>query len=286
MSPKQAIGYPPEGSVASGICRTLPSQAFQRPSNLGKLGAMRVRSALTGAILASSLLLAMGASDPNPAEIPVPQGGWANDRHAQKLELEKTHKYDLLLVGDSITHNFERPEFQPTWNQYFAPRNALDLGYSGARTENILWNIANGELDGQSPKVVTLMIGTNNADETNFPTHHTGEQIYGGIRAIVKAIRKKLPHSKILLLRCFPFGADPDHNSRGIVLNRASELAKKLADNRHVFWCDVNHVFLNPDGTMNKVLMPDLLHPSPEGAQKWGEAMEPLLSKLYGDSAR
>jgi lysophospholipase L1-like esterase len=247
---------------------------------------MRVRSALTGAILASSLLLAMGASDPNPAEIPVPQGGWANDRHAQKLELEKTHKYDLLLVGDSITHNFERPEFQPTWNQYFAPRNALDLGYSGARTENILWNIANGELDGQSPKVVTLMIGTNNADETNFPTHHTGEQIYGGIRAIVKAIRKKLPHSKILLLRCFPFGADPDHNSRGIVLNRASELAKKLADNRHVFWCDVNHVFLNPDGTMNKVLMPDLLHPSPEGAQKWGEAMEPLLSKLYGDSAR
>ena len=80
---------------------------------------------------------------------------------------------------------------------------ALNLGYSGARTENILWNIANGELEGQSPKVITLMIGTNNADAKNYPTHHNGEQIAGGIKAIVAAIKAKCPDSKILLLRCF-----------------------------------------------------------------------------------
>lgn len=248
----------------------------------GKLGDMRSRSALAFLCLVSATLCfaAHFAADPNPAEVPVPQGGWANDRHTQKVELEKSHKYDLLLIGDSITHNFEKAEYQPIWNQYFAPKNALDLGYSGARTENILWNIENGELDGQSPKVVTLMIGTNNADETNYPTHHTGEQIYGGIKAIIKEIRKRCPKTKILLLRCFPFGADPDHNSRGIVLNTASALAKKLADNRHVFWCDVNHVFLTSDGMMDKALLPDVLHPNPEGARKWAEAMEPLLKKL------
>jgi len=224
--------------------------------------------------------------DVNPAEVPVPQGAWADQRHAEKLALEKTHKYDLLLVGDSITHNFEKPEYQAVWDQYFGPRNALDLGYSGARTENILWNLENGELDGQSPKVITLMIGTNNADETNYPTHHTGEQIYGGIRAILQLMRKKTPRAKILLLRCFPFGDQPDHNSRGIVLNRASELAKGLADNRHVFWCDVNHVFLNPDGSLNRSVMPDALHPNPEGARLWAQAMEPLVSKLMGDKPR
>ena len=252
-----------------------------------KLGVMRLQSLAFLAISTLCFGLPSGqAGVTNPAEIPTPQGGWATDRHQTKLNLEKSHQYDLLMLGDSITHNFEKPEYAPIWDKYFGSRNALDLGYSGARTENILWNIANGELDGQSPKVVTLMIGTNNADETNYPTHHTGEQIAGGIRAIVRAVEKKLPHTKILLLRCFPYGAEPDHNSRGIVLNRASEIAKKLANNRRVFWCDVNQVFLNPDGTMNRQLMPDLLHPSPEGARKWAEAMEPLLSKLMGDKSR
>ena len=85
----------------------------------------------------------------------------------------------------------------------------MNLGYSGARTENILWNIQNGELDGQSPKVITLMIGTNNADAKNYPTHHDGRQIAGGIRAIVAALKAKCPTAKILLLRCFPGARRP-----------------------------------------------------------------------------
>jgi lysophospholipase L1-like esterase len=248
---------------------------------------MRIRSAvaIAGLLAVAGYAYSLQIST-NPAEVPISQGGWAERRHAEKLALEKTHTYDLLMIGDSITHNFEKPEYQPVWNRYFAPRNALDLGYSGARTENILWNIENGEVNGQSPKVVMLMIGTNNADETNYPTHHTGEQIAGGIRAIVNLIRVKLPSTKILLLRCFPFGQQPDRNSRGIVLNEASRLARKLADNRHVFWCDVNHVFLNKDGSMSKELMPDYLHPSPEGARLWAQAMEPLLSRLMGDRRR
>jgi len=248
---------------------------------------MRFRSfvALVGLVSFSAVCHSIQTSA-NPAEVPVSQAEWAERRHGEKLALEKSHRYDLLMIGDSITHNFEKPEYQPVWNQYFAPRNALDLGYSGARTENILWNIEHGELDGQTPKVVTLMIGTNNADETHYPTHHTGEQIFGGIRAIVKEIRQRLPKAKIILLRCFPYGEKPDLNSRGMVLNDASMRAKRLADNRHVFWCDVNHVFLNPDGSMNKVLMPDYLHPSPEGARLWAEAMEPMLSRLMHDKRR
>jgi len=246
----------------------------------------RPRLPLTLAIALTFAATYAAHQEPNPAEIPVSQGGWAESRHTEKLALEKSHQYDLLMIGDSITHNFERKEYQAVWDRYFASRNALDLGYSGARTENILWNIEHGELDGQNPKAVTLMIGTNNADETHYPTHHTGEQIAGGIRAIVKAIREKLPKTKILLIRTFPYGDQPDKTSRGLGINRASELAKRLADNRHVYWCDVNHVFLNPDGSMDKVVMPDVLHPTPEGAHRWAEAMEPLLSKLMHDKRR
>ena len=223
--------------------------------------------------------------DANPAEVPVPQPGM-EQRHAEKVAAIANDKFDLLMIGDSITQNFERPEYQPVWQQYYAPRHAINLGYSGGRTENTLWNLEHGELVGQSPKVVTLMIGTNNADETNYPSHHSPEQIAGGITAIVKLLRKDLPNTKILLLACFPFGEHPAANHRGIVLSQTNLLIKPLADGKYVFFCDVGHVFLNKDGSMNKDLLPDFLHPNPDGARLWAKEMESLLSKLMGDKPR
>jgi hypothetical protein len=67
--------------------------------------------------------------------------------------------------------------------------------------------------------------------------------------------------------------------------NRASDTISGLAEGKHVFYCDVNLVFLNPDGSINHEMMPDWLHPSPAGAKAWVQAMEPLLSKLMGDKS-
>ena len=223
----------------------------------------------------------------NPAVIPVPQPGM-EARHTQKVAAAAKEKFDLLLIGDSITHGLETPRFKDVWKQFYEPRHTLNLGYSGARTENILWNLKNGEIEGQSPKAAILMIGTNNADEQHFLTNHNGDQIGGGIEAIVKLLREKLPTTKIVILRCFPFGANPSNatNVRNAVLCRASDLASRLADGKQVFYADINHVFLNLDGTMNRGLMPDCLHPTPAGAKLWGQAMEPLLSSLLGDASR
>lgn len=214
---------------------------------------------------------------PNPAAAPVPQRGMEK-RHADKVAAARAKKYDVLLVGDSITHNLETPAFQAVWKQYFEPRNALNLGYSGARTENILWNLLNGELDGQSPRVVTLMIGTNNIDEKNYPTRHTAGQLAGGIEAIVRLLREQLPDTKIVLIRTFPgcYGG-PNPTSHRAILDRACEIASRVADGKHVVYCDVNPLFLNPDGSLKKELMPDWLHPNPEGARLWAEALAPLL---------
>lgn len=226
------------------------------------------------------------APQENTAAIPVPQQGMEG-RHSAKVEEAKKATFDLILVGDSIIHNFENPEYMPVWQQYFAPRRALNLGYSGCRTENTIWNLRNGELAGQSPKVVTLMIGTNNVDEKNYPIRHTAGQLAGGIQAIIGEIRQKCPGAKILLLRPFPGSYDGTApTSHRMILERAGDLAKALADNERVFYLDVNAVFLNPDGSINQALMPDCLHPNPEGARRWAEAMEPLLSKLMGDSSR
>lgn len=225
------------------------------------------------------------AQTQNPATVPVE--GYAKKRHAEKAELLKTNKYDLLMFGNSITHNFEKPEYQPIWNQFFAPRNALNLGTSAYRTENLVWEIQNLPLENQSPKVAIVEIGTNNIDEKNYPTRHTAGQLAGGIETIVKLLREKLPQTKIIIMRCFPgcYGG-PNPTSHRAILERASDIVLKLADNKTVFYCDVNHVFLNLDGSINHDQMPDWLHPSPAGAKAWAQAMEPLLSQLMGDTSR
>jgi len=220
----------------------------------------------------------------NPATVPV--AGYNPKRHAEKLALIAKDKFDLIMIGNSITNNFEKPQYQSVWNQFFAPRKAVNLGFSGYRTENLIWNIQNDELEGQSPKVAVLEIGTNNIDEKHYPTRHTAGQLAGGIEAVVKLMREKLPDTKIILLRCFPgcYGG-PNPTSHRLILERASDIVSKIADGKHVFYCDVNHVFLNMDGSINHEMMGDWLHPTPAGAKAWAQAMEPLLSELMGDKS-
>jgi lysophospholipase L1-like esterase len=253
------------------------------------------RLLLPALLLAAALVAARAAVavEPNSAVVPVQQRGMAR-RHAEKVAAARAGNHDLLLIGDSITHNLDLPRFKEVWDQFYAPRRALDLGYSGGRTENILWNLANGELDGQSPKVAVLLIGTNNSDDANYPVVHTPEQIAEGTRAIVELLRAKLPATKILLLRIFPRTnvykkGDVERGSarkRFETNHRAGELVARLADGRMVHYLDVNHVFLRLDGSIDPELMPDLLHPSPRGAVAWARAMEPKLSELMGDSSR
>ena len=103
---------------------------------------------------------------------------------------------------------------------------------------------------------------------------------------IVSLMRDKLPKSKILILAPFPYGERPHDNSRGIVLENTARIVKTLADSKHIFFLDIGQVFLKPDGSMNKGLMPDCLHPSVSGALLWAKAMEPTLSKLMGDEPK
>lgn len=224
-----------------------------------------------------------------------------SDRHTQKVAAVRSGHYDLAMIGDSITHSVgEMPgsiydPLKAVWDRYYAPRKAINLGYSGFRTENILWNLQNGELDFQeSPKVAVILLGTNNTDDRNFKTVHSPEQVFDGTRAIVELIRHRHPTTKILILRIFPRGGDWQpgfaarvfHGSEQCLetVRKAGLLTRRLADGNHVFWLDVNPVFLRPDGSINTDLMPDLLHPNLAGAEAWAQAIVPTIDRLFGNS--
>jgi len=237
---------------------------------------------------------------PKPGDADCPQPS-PSARHTEKVAAVQSGDYDLVLIGDSITHTLDNfggkyDALNGVWNKHYAPRHAINLGHNGYRTEQVLWNLQNGELDfKKSPKVFVILLGTNNADSRNFPRAHTGLEIFNGIRAIVELIKERHPTSKILLLRPFPKGLDTQRHeatsppvfsfsqSDVEAARQAGELISRLADDKQVFWLDVNHVFLRPDGTINVDVMWDLLHPNAAGAEAWAQAIEPTLARLMGD---
>ena len=216
----------------------------------------------------------------NTAIVPVPRdANWVR-RHEGFVTEAKKGGIDLLFMGDSITDGW-RGRGSNVWKQFYAPRRAANFGIGGDRTEHVLWRMDNGELDGIKPKVVVLMIGTNNTGkEKDDRLHNTIPQIIEGVTAVVNDIRTKLPDSKILLLAIFPRGKTDDFQ-RGEVAVINTALAK-LDDGKTVKFLDIGPKFLEADGTLPRSIMPDLLHPNQKGYQIWADAMEPTLKQMMG----
>lgn len=236
------------------------------------------------------------APGPGDADYPAPS---PSGRHNEKVKAIEGGQYDLVMIGDSITQNLgdSGGEWEPlkaVWNKHFAPRKAINLGYSGYRTENIIWNLQNGELNfKQSPKVFTLLIGTNNTDDQHYGRIDNAKQLFAGTKAIVDLIRTRHPTSKIILLRPFPCGGPGAVTDSQRKYNRSAkameallgggDLTRQLADDKQVFWRELGYVFLRPDGTINTDLMPDLIHPNAAGSEAWAQALETTLAPLMGD---
>ena len=206
---------------------------------------------------------------------------WWMPRHKEKLATLKSQEHvDLIMIGDSITHGWEGGG-RKVWDQYYARRHALNLGFSGDRTEHVIWRLQNGEVDGIAPKLAIVMIGTNNAGHRQDKPEETA----AGVKAIIEELRTRLPRTKILLLAIFPRGRDANDALRK--LNDATNrILAGCADGEHVFWLDLQDEFLDADGVLPESIMPDLLHPNEKGYEIWAKAMEPMVRELLGEKAQ
>jgi len=204
---------------------------------------------------------------------------WWMPRHKQKLaDMKKRDKVDLLMIGDSITHGWEG-RGKKVWKEYYADRNAFNIGFSGDRTENVLWRLKHGAIDGISPELAVVMIGTNNTGHRQDPAEETA----AGIRAIIDELKKQLPETKILLLAIFPRGASPDDPLRKLN-TEINDIVAGFDDHKRVYFLNINDEFLQEDGTLPESVMPDLLHPHEAGYRTWAEAMEPAVARLPGEA--
>jgi lysophospholipase L1-like esterase len=202
---------------------------------------------------------------------------WA-ERHAACVKLMTERQPDIVMLGDSITHFWGgepvggRRTGVDEWDRFFAGRRVVNLGYGWDRTENVLWRLTHGEFEHVSPKLVVVMIGTNNIDL------NTPDEIAAGVTAICAELHRRSPATQILLLGIFPRGAHPDATRA-----KVADVNQRLAglDGRDaVTYLDVSDAFVESDGSITTAVMYDFLHPTALGYQRWTAAMEPTFKRL------
>lgn len=231
------------------------------------------------ALLATPLYAFTAAStcpDTSAALTPAPlEAAWAVEwwmpRHEQKFAEEGRENAELLLIGDSITHGWE-DDGNEVWETYFAGIETHNIGFSGDRTENVLWRFEHSALDGLSPKLTVLMIGTNNTGHRQDPAECTVQ----GIETILDEIEQRLPKTNVLLLSIFPRSPSPDDELRQLN-NEINHHIEKFDAKDHVTFLDINDIFLDDEGRLPEEIMPDFLHPNEQGYELWAQKMKPVI---------
>ena len=250
--------------------------------SLRKLGRLLVCGTL---LLGVGLLHTRGEEKKESTAVkPVPRDKNWEKRHEGFVGEAKKGGIELLFLGDSITDEWRRePDKEKmrggkkVFDTVFAPLKAVNFGIGGDRTQHVLWRLQNGELDGIKPKVVMLMIGTNNSNGND----NTAEEIADGIKAILAEIQKKSPETKVLLLGSFPRGPKP--NVQREKLKAVNDIIAKLDDGgKKVKYLDIGGKFLAADGELTKEIMPDFLHLSEKGYQIWADAVKEPIQMLLG----
>ena len=213
---------------------------------------------------------------------------WWTKRHADVLaRIARGPNPDVVLIGDSITHNYDKTtlpdeNFTRTWDKFYAPRNAINLGSGGDTTSNVLWRLRHGELDGITPKVAILLVGTNDTARGR-----TAAQTVCGIQAIIGEVAARHPATDILLLGILPSEGPAQKVVTDVAVNAA--LASRYVEDPRVTYLDIGTIFLRADERLDTSLFYDprlpgprrnAVHPDTFGQARLAAAVEPTLARL------
>ena len=177
---------------------------------------------------------------------------------------------DVLLVGDSITI-----QWGASWAKQFPDRKAVNIGIGGDKTQNVLWRLDHGGVDGLQPKTIVLMIGNNNM----FFTPETGVVAAAkGVETCARNLREKFPDAELIVAKILPCHAPKNRFYEDILLTNAEIDKLNLGADPKIRVLDLTADFLNPDGTIKQALYtPDNIHLSPEGYAAYAARLKPLL---------
>ena len=204
----------------------------------------------------------------NPATTtPVSREPGAAARQNLVLERAHTSHAQIVLLGDSITEGWEGAPEQ--LQALVGLRSAANLGVGGDRTQHVLWRLEQAPLSAIKPKVIVLMIGTNNMYDDS------ANDIIAGIHAVVELLSAQCPNAEILVLDIPPRG-EPKDSAREKITQINIGLTLGMWPT-HARFVRVSGQFVKPDAPIDPAIMPDLLHFSQMGYAMWAAAIKPEL---------
>jgi platelet-activating factor acetylhydrolase IB subunit beta/gamma len=198
------------------------------------------------------------------------------DTHANLVRVAQAAKgpIDVLLVGDSITM-----QWGAAWPKHFPMLKTVNIGIGGDKTQNVLWRLDHGGVEGMEPRVAVLLIGNNNM----FFTPETGiEPAAQGIKVCVDNLREKFPQAPVIVVKVFPAHAPGNRFYEDIKKVNAALDALSLEADPKVRVLDIWGDMVNADGTLKKELFTrDNIHLTQDGGYKlYAEKLKPLLEAL------
>ncbi|MBL9216016.1 MAG: GDSL family lipase [Opitutaceae bacterium] len=215
----------------------------------------------------------------NTAVEPVRKDERWEKRHDGFVAEARAGGIDVVFLGDSITDGW-RKEGRVIWDAHLAPLRAANFGIDGDRTQHVLWRLEHGTLAGLSPKVVVLMIGTNNTslERGSDRLRNTPDEALAGVTRIVATLRSQVPQARILLLAIFP--RDEPGTAQRARVEEVNRGLARLHDGQHVHFLDLGPNFLGRDGALSPAIMPDKLHLTEAGYSIWAAAIRQPLADL------
>ena len=221
-------------------------------------------------------------ADERPACLtPVSRDANAKPRQDEVLRRVREARVptDVVFIGDSITEGWEGAG-KDVWTRDYAPLGALQIGVGGDRTEHLLWRLAQAPLTPLDPKVIVLMIGTNNVASGR----DSGELIIRGVREVAEELHRQCPKARVLVLDIPPRGAQTNP-LRGMVL-QINQALSQVAWPEGVSFVRVADGFAQPDGRIDPAIMPDFLHLSAAGYEQWSEGIRPAVTSALRAAKR
>jgi lysophospholipase L1-like esterase len=210
--------------------------------------------------------------------------------HEQLMAKRTQGRIDVYFLGDSITRRWGASDRQyanllRNWNENFKGWNAADFGWGADKTQNMLWRLEQGELDGVNPKVIVLMAGTNNignltpADDTDIRVAETVR----GVAAVLKELRARAPNATVVLMGITPRA---DNIQVMPIIEAANRGLAQLADGHRIRYLNINARLADGRGVLLPGMTSDGLHLTAKAYQLWADALKPTLVERLGPKAQ
>jgi (4-O-methyl)-D-glucuronate---lignin esterase len=243
--------------------------------------------------LVAALLFAAAQSVGGPGDRPVPRADRNSQiAHEQLVEKARRGGIDIYFAGDSITRRWgtsDAPyrDLFDNWRRNFFGWNAANFGWGGDTVQNVLWRLANGEMDEVHPRVIVLLAGTNNigAEPRQGVADPVVDEVSSGIAAILSVMRRRAPGSTVILTGVTPRRDRNGGTSLMPTIDAINRKVAALADGRSIRYIDINSRLAEQGGGLIDGMTVDGLHLSAAGYQVWADALTPIFTEILGPPA-